>query len=110
MAGGCRSLISRRGTAMPATKKARTFDLHWGSGEIVEEVRVKGEHHEPCIQLLEFTEGPTAGSVSLRFCHYDHRGRFQRSPLIVGDAEMALLRAALEGAPRIRELLRRLVE
>ena len=61
--------------------KPRTFDLHWGSGVIAEEVRVEGEYHVPAIQLLEFTEGEAAGTVSLRFCHYDHRGRFQRSPL-----------------------------
>jgi hypothetical protein len=90
--------------------KPRTFELHWASGVIAEEVRVEGEYHVPAIQLLEFTEGEAAGTVSLRFCHYDHRGRFQRSPLIVGEADMAALRQALATAPRIRELLGRLLE
>jgi hypothetical protein len=31
-------------------------------------------------------------------------------PLIVGEAEIEGLRAALKGAPRLRELLRRLVD
>lgn len=90
--------------------KPRTFDLHWGSGVIAEEVRVDGEYHVPALQLLEFTEGEAAGAVSLRFCHYDHRGRFQRSPLILNEAELPALREALANAPRIRELLARLVE
>ena len=48
--------------------RPRTFDLHWGSGIIAEEVRHQSEHHVPAIQLLEFTEGEIAGSVSIRFC------------------------------------------
>lgn len=90
--------------------RRRTFDLHWGSGIIAEEVRFEGEYHVPALQLLEFTEGEAAGSVSIRFCAYDHRGRFQRMPLIVGEAEIEGLRTALKGAPRLRELLRRLVD
>jgi hypothetical protein len=90
--------------------KPRTFDLHWGSGIIAEEVRFEGEHHVPALQLLEFTEGEAAGSVSIRFATYDHRGRFQRYPLIVGEAEIEGLRQALREAPRLRDLLRRLVE
>jgi hypothetical protein len=93
---------------MPQQKKPRTFDLHWGSGIIAEEVRFEGEHHVPAIQLLEFTEGEAAGSVSIRFCYYDHRGRFQRGPLILSDAEVEGLRRALAGAPRLKELLTRL--
>ena len=94
---------------MPA-KKQRTFDLHWGSGVIAEEVRHQSEHHVPAIQLLEFTEGPAAGTFSVRFCDYDHRGRFQRHPLIVSETDLAALRAALNEAPRLKALLRKLVE
>ena len=90
---------------MPGTKPRR-FSLHWGAGEIREEVRVEGEHHRPALQLLAFDDGAEA----LRFCYYDHRGRFQRSPLIVGPAEIALLRAGVRRSPRLRALLRSLVE
>ncbi len=35
----------------------RAFSFPWGSGNIVEEVTFRGKHHEPCIQLLEFSDG-----------------------------------------------------
>jgi hypothetical protein len=84
--------------------------MHWGSGQIVEEASTNGEYHEPAVQLLEYTEGDAAGSFSVRFCYYDHYGRFQRSPLMVGEADIDGLRVALTGAPRLRAILRRLVE
>jgi hypothetical protein len=90
--------------------KPRTFDLHWGSGLIAEEARVTGDYHVPALQLLEFTEGEAAGTLSIRFAHYDHQGRFQRSPLILGEAEIAQLREALAKTPRLRDLLRRLAD
>ncbi len=93
---------------MPATKARATprpFELHWGKGQIVEEAAYAGEHHEPSIQLLEFDDG----YVAIRFCYYDHAGRFQRSPLIVNDSEMEGMRAALKRTPRLREMLRKLV-
>ena len=83
----------------------RSFQLHWGAGHIVEEATVVGEYHEPAIQLLEFSDG----SLSVRFCYYDHEGRFQRSPLILGQAELPALRAALERTPRLRAVLRQLL-
>lgn len=83
----------------------RPFDLHWGKGQIVEEATFEGEHHEPSIQLLEFEDG----SRSVRFCWYDHRGRFQRSPLIVGAAEMSGLRDSIRENPKLRKLLTGLV-
>jgi hypothetical protein len=75
---------------------------------IAEEARVIGPHHEPCIQLLEYTDGEAAGTFDVRFCFYDHAGRFQRSPLIMGEENIEAMRKALESAPRLRELLRRL--
>ena len=87
----------------------RPFSYHWGSGQIVEEASYIGQHHEPAIQLLEYDEGEAAGGWSIRFCFYSREGRFQRSPLVVGDDELDGLRAALARAPRLRELLRRLV-
>ncbi len=83
----------------------RPFTLHWGSGRIAEEATYTGEHHEPSIQLLEFEDG----SLQVRFCYYDHAGRFQRSPLVVGNDEMTGLKRALAGTPRLRSLLREMV-
>lgn len=93
-----------------ARKLPRPFEMHWGRGEIVEEASFAGEYHEPAIQLMEYTEGEAAGSFSIRFCSYNHRGSFQRSPLMVGDAELEGLRRALQSTPRLRDVLRRLVE
>ena len=83
----------------------RTFSLHWGSGVIEEEVQIETEYHRPTIQLLKFTEGEAAGTYSIRFCHYDLRGRFQRSPLIVTAADQARLRKALAKSPKLKKLL-----
>jgi len=93
---------------MPA--KPKTFNLHWGSGVVPEEARFDAEYHVPCIQLLEYTDGEAAGQLGLRFCTYNHRGSFQRSPLIVSEDDIAGLREALEKTPRLKALLRRLVE
>jgi hypothetical protein len=92
---------------MKAKKPAspRTFSLHWGSGIIEEEVQIETEFHRPTIQLLKFTEGEAAGTYDIRFCHYDLRGRFQRSPLIVSGTDMPRLRKALKTAPRLQKLL-----
>ncbi len=83
----------------------RPFALHWGSGHVVEEATYAGQHHEPSLQLLEFDDG----YLSVRFCDYDHAGRFQRSPLSVSKDEVAGLKKALAGAPRLRALLREMV-
>ena len=83
----------------------RPFTLPWGDGSVVEEAAYAGEHHEPSLQLLEFADG----SLSIRFCYYDHAGRFQRSPLIVSSDEIAGLKNALAGTPRLKSLLRELV-
>lgn len=84
----------------------RPFALHWGNGQIVEEAAYSGEHHEPSLQLLQYDDG----SLAVRFCYYDHAGRFQRSPLIVGSDETAGIRTALAATPRLRELLREMVK
>ena len=88
----------------------RPFSYHWGNGQIVEEAAYTGRHHEPVIQLLEYDEGEAAGGWSIRFCFYNPEGRFQRSPLVVGDDEIEGLRAALKRSPRLRALLKRLVQ
>jgi len=89
-------------------KDARGFALHWGKGVIEEEVRVSATYHQPTIQLLKFTEGAAAGTREIRFCHYDHRGRFQRSPLIIDEKDIPALRKALQEAPRLKKLLAKL--
>ncbi|HTW89217.1 MAG TPA: hypothetical protein VMD75_14545 [Candidatus Binataceae bacterium] len=89
--------------------KAKSFSLHWGSGVVEEEVQSAGPYHRPTIQLLKFLDGEAAGTWQIRFCYYDHAGRFQRSPLIIGNDDLPKLRAALMKAPRLRALLKRLV-
>ena len=94
---------------MPVRKLPRPFEMHWGRGEIVEEATFVGEYHEPAIQLMQSTEGEAAGGFSIRFCSYNHRGSFQRSPLMLGQAEIDGLRKALVETPRLRDILRELV-
>ena len=88
----------------------RPFTMHWGSGQITEEAAYAGEWKESRIQLMEYTEGEAAGGWSIRFCYYSHDGRFQRSPLIVGEEDIEGLRAALKRAPKLRGILQRLVQ
>ena len=94
----------------PARKLPRLFEMHWGSGEIVEEAAFEGEYHEPCIQLMQYTAGEAAGSFTVRFCTYNHQGRFQRSPLMVSEDDLAGLRDAIKAAPQLHAILKRLVE
>ena len=89
--------------------KERRFNFHWGSGVVAEEARFEGEHHNPAIQLLSYDEGEMAGAVAIRFCFFNGKGRFQRSPLMINEGELNEMRAALEQTPRLKELLRRLV-
>ena len=97
----------------PPTKKSgrdvpRPFEFHWGRGQIIEEAAYVGRHTEPAIQLLEY-DGHQ-GSYGIRFCYYNHAGRFQRSPMMIdGEDSFEGLRSALAQTPKLRELLRRLV-
>lgn len=85
--------------------RPKTFALHWGSGVIEEEVQIISRYHRPTIQLLKFTAGEASGTYEIRFCYYDHNGRFQRGPLIVGEHDLPALRRALAKAPRLKTLL-----
>ena len=87
----------------------KTFSLHWGSGVVEEEVQIETAYHRPTIQLLKFTAGKAKGTYEIRFCTYDHRGRFQHMPLIVDARDLAPLRSALKTAPRLRRLLKQLL-
>ena|SRR5438552_13849265 len=86
----------------------REFNFHWGSGQIVEEASYVGQYAEPAIQLLEYADHP--GAYGIRFCYYNHEGRFQRSPMMIdGQDTLEGLRAALKQTPRLRRLLGKLV-
>jgi len=87
----------------------RPFEMNWGSGQVVEEAAWTGPYHEPVIQLMRYTEGEAAGSITVRFCSYNHSGQFQRSPLMVNEAAIAGLKESLRKTPELRKLLRRLV-
>ncbi len=95
---------------MPGQREVpREFNFHWGGGQIVEEAAYTGKHTEPAIQLLEFEGHP--GWHGIRFCYYNLDGRFQRSPMMIdGEDSFEGLRAALKETPRLREMLKRLVE
>jgi hypothetical protein len=83
----------------------RPFTMPWGKGDIIEEATAVGEYHEPAIQLLRYEDG----SLSIRFSHYDQRGRFQRSPLMISSETIAGLRRSLADTPRLRALLTKLI-
>ena len=89
--------------------KEKRFSFHWGSGVVAEEAQVQGPYHLPTLQLLKYTEGDAAGEVSVRFCHYSHRGGFRRSPLVMGPEEMEAMREALQETPELLALFRQMV-
>ena len=87
----------------------KRFSLHWGSGVVEEEVQISVQYHKPTIQLLKFLDGDAAGAYEIRFCHYDHNGRFQRSPLIIDVNDLEKLGKELENAPKLKQFLAQLV-
>jgi hypothetical protein len=89
-------------------EKPKSFTFHWGTGVVEEEVQIASRYHRPTIQLLKFTEGAAKGSREIRFCHYDHHGRFQRSPLIIAEEDLGALSRALDEAPRLKAMLKKL--
>lgn len=90
--------------------RQKKFSFHWGSGVIAEEAQAEGHWHRPTLQLMEYTDGEAKGMLSVRFCTYTPRGRFSRSPLMLSQDDIELMRAALKETPRLRGLLKRLVE
>jgi len=87
----------------------KTFSLHWGRGVVEEEAQIETQYHVPTIQLLKFTDGEAKGSYEIRFCAYDHSGRFQRMPLIIDEGDIASLRKSLRATPKLRKLLKELL-
>ncbi len=94
-----------RAVAAPKRQLPRPFSFHWGGGQIVEEATFAGEWAEPTIQLLEYEDG----SLSIRFCSYNHRGMFQRNPMMMIQEDLSAMRQALTQCPRLMDLLRTMV-
>jgi len=91
-------------------KQPKTFSLHWGSGIVEEEAQIQCEYHPPTIQLLKFPDGEAKGTYEIRFCHYNHEGRFQRSPLILDAEDTHRMKQALEQTPKLKKFLDQLVK
>ena len=88
---------------------AKTFKLHWGSGIVAEEAQSENEHTLPTIQLLQFDKGLAAGRKQVRFCHYSPKGAFLRSPLIIDENDIPVLKREISKCPELHALLKRLV-
>ncbi|MEX2445928.1 MAG: hypothetical protein WD734_01205 [Dehalococcoidia bacterium] len=95
---------------MPDRKVPRAFTLPWGSGLVLEEAAIEGGLHAPSVQLLHYELGERKGQQAVRFAAYDQDGRLEQRPLIVNEREVAQLRAEINRSPRLKALLRRLVE
>jgi len=81
-------------------KLPRKFEFPFGKGNIIEEVSIKSEYHEPTIQLLEFD----SGEKSIRFCFY-HGSRFGRAPLLIDEKDLKLLKIAAQKSKQIKKML-----
>ena len=95
--------------AKGSTHQPKKFSLHWGRGIVEEEAQITTPYRRPTIQLLKFLQSEAAGTYEIRFCHYDHRGRFQRSPLIIDEKDLPALRKSLQLTPKLKRLLSKLV-
>lgn len=89
---------------MPPREVPRPFKMHWGSGQIVEEASFEGEHTDPTIQLMRFDDG----SLTIRFCHVNHRANFQRSPMMLSEQEVGSVREAVAQTPELKRLLQQI--
>ena len=84
-------------------KIPRPFKMPWSKGMVVEEVSITSKYHEPTIQLLKFENGDKA----IRFCSY-HKGRFNRSPLILDEKDLRRFRSKIVKGKEIRKLISQL--
>ena len=96
--------------AMPARRVPRPFNLLWGSGKIIEEAAIEGGLHAPSIQLMRYEQGEKRGQLAIRFAAYDPQDDLERRPLIVNERELRPLQREIDRSPRLKALLRRLVE
>ena len=91
-------------------KKEKSFAFHWGSGVVAEEAQAETPYDRPTIQLLKYTEGEADAGVAIRFCHYSHEGRIQRSPRMLPKETIDDMRQVVNATPELWDLLRRLLE
>ncbi len=95
---------------MPERRVPRPFQLPWGSGLILEEAAIEGGLHEPALELLRYERGERKGQLAIRFSAYSPEGELERRPLIVNERELARLKREIDRAPRLKALLKKLVE
>jgi len=95
---------------MPERRVPRPFNLLWGSGKIIEEAAIEGGLHAPSIQLMHYEKGEKKGQMAIRFAAYDTDGDLERRPLIINERELRPLRREIDRSPRLKALLRKLVE
>jgi hypothetical protein len=48
------------------------------------------------------------GSLTIRFCHFNHRGNFQRSPMMLSEHEVGAMREAVAQTPQLKRFLQRI--
>jgi hypothetical protein len=94
----------------PSRRVPRAFSLPWGKGQVVEEAAIEGGLHSPSIQLLHYELGEKQGQHAIRFAAYDEEERLEQRPLIINEREIARLRRELDLSPRLKALLRQLLE
>ncbi|HRC62427.1 MAG: hypothetical protein K1X87_11530 [Dehalococcoidia bacterium] len=95
---------------MPHRRVPRPFNLVWGSGRVIEEAAIEGGLHAPSLQLLAYDDGEKKGQLAVRFAAYDPEGELERRPLIINERELAALRRELDHTPRMKALLKRLLD
>ncbi len=95
---------------MPERRIPRPFNLLWGSGKIIEEAAVEGGLHAPSMQLMRYEKGEKKGQMAIRFAAYDPDGDLERRPLIINERELGPLKRELDRTPRLKALLKKLVE
>jgi hypothetical protein len=95
---------------MPQRRVPRAFSLPWGSGQILEEAGIEGGLHAPALQLLNYELGEKKGQQAIRFAAYSLDGEMEDRPLIVNEREFEALRREIDRSPRLKALLRRLVD
>ena len=95
---------------MPERRIPRPFNLLWGSGKIIEEAAIEGGLHAPSMQLMRYETGEKKGQLAIRFAAYDPDGDLERRPLIINERELRPLKRELDRTPRLKALLKKLVE
>ena len=95
---------------MPNRRIPRPFNLQWGSGKIIEEAAIEGGLHAPSVQIMRYEKGEKKGQMAIRFAAYDPQGELERRPLIINERELRPLKREIDRSPRLKALLRKLVE